>query len=91
MGIVARMIGTAPRRPAHDRNTWCRHGVRNQTVLTNTASGRATRVRNRPMTTPCSTGTQVRRSGLASSPSMTNRPIWQIHPTPSANNSVACW
>ena len=34
---------------------------------------------------------QAQVIAAASSPSMTNRPIWQIHPTPSANNSVTCW
>ena len=34
IGTVARMIGTAPRRPAQLMKAWCRQSVPNQTVLT---------------------------------------------------------
>ena len=40
---------------------------------------------------PTPTEPQVRRSGLANRPSMTNRPIWQIQAMPSEKDLVVCW
>ena len=41
------------------------------------------------MTTACHTLCRSRRPGLSSSPSITNRPIWDSQPSPSANDRVA--
>ena len=75
IGIVAKMIGTAPRRPAQDRKNRSLRRNPNHVVQARTAKGRATKVNSRPAATPEPTEAQVRRSGLASRPSMTNKPI----------------
>ena len=41
-GNVASTMGTAPRSPAHEMKACCGHGMRNQTRLATTDSGRAT-------------------------------------------------
>ncbi len=47
-GNVASTIGTAPRSPAHEMKTCWGHGIRNQTRLATTDSGRATSSRTAP-------------------------------------------
>ncbi len=88
IGIVARMMGTAPRSPAQDISTCSRQGTRNGVRHTTTPSGRATRVSASPMT---SAGTKSSPSscGVTSRPSRTNMPIWAIQPSPSAKPRVA--
>ena len=91
IGMVARMMGTAPRRPAHDMKSRSLRSNPNHIVQAATATGRATRVSSRPAAIPAPTEPQVRRSGLANRPSMTNRPIWQIQAMPSEKDLVVCW
>jgi 3-methyl-2-oxobutanoate hydroxymethyltransferase len=62
--MVVRTIGTAPRRPAQDRNICSRHGMRNGTALTTTDSGRATTRTTVPSTRAGQTlAGQLRRAG----------------------------
>ena len=88
IGIVASTIGTAPRSPAQDTNACCRHGSRSGVVATSTAAGRAMATSTSPVTTPGRIWAGS-RAGEASSPSMTNSPIWASKPIPSANPRVA--
>ena len=74
IGKVASTIGTAPRRPAHDRKTCSRQGTRNPARETTTDSGRATSSRTSPMTI-AGTNSAPRSLGSTSRPSRTNRPI----------------
>lgn len=87
-GIVASTMGTAPRSPAHERNTCSRHGIRQGAVHSSTESGLATSVRPSP-TAAAGNSASGSREGLASSPSRTNRPIWASQPRPSAKPAVA--
>ena len=61
--IVVSTIGTAPRRPAQERNASSRHGSGCTTALTTTDSGRATKVRISPATTANPTVESVIRPG----------------------------
>ncbi len=88
MGMVARMMGTAPRSPAHDIRACCRHGVRNGSREATTLSGRATMVSTRPMRSAGQTSSP-RSCGVTSRPSSTNMPICAIQPSPSAKPRVA--
>nr|BFF24728.1 hypothetical protein GCM10025732_26930 [Glycomyces mayteni] len=87
-GIVASMIGTAPRRPAHDRSVFSLPENRNGMSESHTDIGRATNVRTAPSR---SAGTSMcsRFSGDARSPSMTNMPSCATQPRPLANDCVA--
>ena len=89
IGTVARMIGTAPRSPAQDRNACSRQGTLNQLAQASTDSGRATTVRTSPAASAMNTAYPVIRRGSESSPSITNSPIWAIQPIPSAKERVA--
>ena len=51
IGMVARMMGTAPRSPAQDIRACSCHGILNGSRLSRTSSGLATIVRTRPMIT----------------------------------------
>ena len=88
MGMVARMMGTAPRSPAQDIRACSCQGTRNGDRQSTTLSGLATMVSTSPMT---SAGTMSSPSscGVTSRPSRTNMPIWAIQPSPSANPRVA--
>ncbi len=88
MGIVARMMGTAPRSPAQDMRVCSCQGTRNGVRLTTTLSGRATIVRTRPMMSAGQTSSPS-SCGVTSRPSRTNMPIWAIQPSPSAKPRVA--
>ncbi len=87
-GIVASTIGTAPRSPAQDRKACWRQGTRSGRVETITARGRAMSTRTDPATRAGTTAPGS-RLGEASSPSMTNSPIWASQATPSAKPRVA--
>jgi hypothetical protein len=87
-GMVASTIGTAPRRPAQDRNARSRPGSRNGSVAASTAAGRARNTRTRP-TAMAGRIWAGSRAGEASKPSMTNSPIWASQPIPSAKPRVA--
>ena len=63
--------------------------MRSQTVLAHTDSGRATTVSRNPATTACRIWVVSMRAGESSSPSMTNRPIWESQPSPSMKDRVA--
>ncbi len=82
-------MGTAPRRPAHDRNARSRHGIGRTTELATTETGRASTVRIRPASRASPTISHEMRSGESSSPSITNSPICASQATPSANDRVA--
>ncbi len=87
-GIVATTIGTAPRSPAHDRNTCSRHCTRNHVVVSATEAGRATSSNAAPTPTAGQTRSPS-RDGVTSSPSSTNNPIWANQASPSAKPRVA--
>src|SRR5659263_77824 len=89
IGMVARMIGTAPRRPAQEMNICSLTGTRNHDRHAKTLSGLATNVRNRLATTASTTTCHVILDGVAKRPSMTKSPIWETQPIPSANDRVA--
>ena len=88
-GMVISTIGTAPRRPAQDRNESSRQGIGWTTALASTDSGRATNVRSRPAAIASPTVEAVIRPGDSSRPSITNSPIWASQATPSAKERVA--
>ncbi len=88
IGMVASTIGTAPRRPAQDKNACSRQGKRSGSVETTTARGRAMRTRMVP-TTRAGRIWAGSRAGEASSPSMTNNPIWASQAMPSAKPRMA--
>jgi len=74
MGIVASTTGTAPRSPAQDKKACGRQGTRNGSVAAITAAGRATSTSTDP-TMMAGMIWAGSRTGEASSPSITNRPI----------------
>ncbi len=88
IGMVARMMGTAPRRPAQDMRACSCQGMRNGSRLTRTSRGRATIVRTRPMTT-AGQKSFTSSCGVTSRPSRTNMPICAIQPSPSAKPRFA--
>lgn len=88
MGMVARMMGTAPRRPAQESRVCSCQGMRKGARLTITLRGRATMVRIRP-TSRAGTMSSPISCGVTSRPSRTNMPIWAIQPSPSAKPRVA--
>jgi len=81
-GKVARMIGAAPRNPTQEINATSRHGMRNGSSISTTASGRATRVRNAAMPNP-STAIPGRVDGNTSRPSVRNITICASQAIPS--------
>ena len=86
------MIGTAPRKPTQEMNTRSRHGKWKGSSETNTASGRATKMRKSAITS-AGTATGASSAGVASRPSMRNMPIWDSHASPSCTRrmfSSAC-
>ena len=87
-GTVASTTGTAPRSPAHERNAWVRHGIRNGVHETTTDSGRASSSRAAPMTR-AGTSWSANPLGDASSPSSTNSPICASHPSAEAKPVTA--
>ena len=87
-GMVASTIGTAPRSPAQERNTWWRTGILNHDAQATTRQG-GRRRQEKARRTAIRAARSVTRSGKASSPSMTNRPIWAIQPIPSTKERVA--
>ncbi len=88
IGNVVSTMGTAPRRPAQEMNACSRQGIGKGSRQSRTETGRATSSRTDPTT---SAGMIAEGSSLGSTsrPSMTNRPIWASHPTPSAKERVA--
>ena len=88
MGIVASTIGTAPRSPAQDKKPCWRQGIRSGSVATATAAGRAASTSTDP-TAIAGMICAGSRAGEASSPSITNRPIWASQATPSAKPRMA--
>ena len=70
-------------------NPSSRQGIGCTTALRSTEKGRATKVRMRPARTASPTVSTVIRSGESSRPSITKRPIWASHATPSAKERVA--
>ena len=71
-GIVARMMGTAPRSPAHDSRACSRQSRRNGRSETTTAVGRATRTRMAATTRP-GTATRGNSAGETSRPRIRKR------------------
>ena len=99
-GIVAKMMGTAPRRPAHEaKATHCQGigavrvvrlthpGRRKAPNEATTLSGRATTSRSAPARSATPTASPS-RLGKASRPSMTNSPIWTVQANPSMKPST---
>ena len=81
-GVMASRIDTAPRRPTQEMKAVSARGKRNGSRQSQTASGRATKIRNRPSTTEPSR-IDGNCDGVANRPSTRNMMIWASHDTPS--------
>src|SRR3954451_9352110 len=88
-GIVASTMGTAPRRPAHEMNNLSARDIRMANAQASTDNGRATNVSSSPARAATTTSYIEMLLGVTSSPSITNKPIWAIHATPSEKDLVA--
>lgn len=88
IGMVARMMGTAPRSPAQDMSAFSCQGSRNGASEMKTSSGRATTVSTSPTMT-AGQKSSSRSCGVTRRPSSTNMPICAIQPSPSAKPRVA--
>ena len=85
MGYVAKIMGTAPRRPTHETKIRARRlKLRNGSRPKNTASGRATNIRNRATAPPrINTSGRISSSELTSNPMVMNMTICASHVNPS--------
>ncbi|MNR51268.1 hypothetical protein D3C85_1709200 [compost metagenome] len=81
-------IGTAPRRPIHARNPFSRPLKRNGSRAIQTATGRATTIRN-SATAPAGSATSQIRLGVTSRPSSRNITDCASHAMPSMARMVS--
>lgn len=86
-GYVARMMGTAPRRPTQGTEAISRGEKRKKGSRPATATGRATRIRTADTARPAG-ATSTSRLGNARSPSIVNITIWASHAIPSLKRKM---